>query len=202
MKPLTPAPLPQGERGKRRLIVQKYGGTSVGSLELIQRVAAKVAAVRERGDDIVVVVSAMGDATDRLVDMARGITPEPTPREMDALLSTGEQVSIALLSIALNARGVPARSFTGGQVRVLTSNLHTRARIAEVETQQLKSTLAAGVVPVVAGFQGVDPAGNITTIGRGGSDTTAVALAVALQANECQILTDVDGVYTTDPRMV
>ena len=184
------------------LIVQKYGGTSVGSLELIQRVAARIAAVRERGDKIVVVVSAMGDYTDRLVDMAKGITPEPAPREMDALLSTGEQVSIALLSMALNARGVPARSFTGGQVRVRTSNVHTKARIADVETQRLKSTLDEGVVPVVAGFQGVDDAGNITTIGRGGSDTTAVALAVALRADECQILTDVDGVYTTDPRMV
>ena len=184
------------------LLVQKYGGTSLGSLELIQRVAAKVAAIRERGDDIVVVVSAMGDSTDRLVDLARGLTAEPTPREMDALLSTGEQVSIALLAIALNARGVPARSFTGAQVRVLTSNVHTRARIADIETQLLKSTLAAGIIPVVAGFQGVDSQGNITTIGRGGSDTTAVALAVALQANECQILTDVDGVYTTDPRLV
>jgi len=150
----------------------------------------------------VVVVSAMGDHTDRLVDLARGITAEPAPREMDALLSTGEQVSIALLAMALNARGVPARSFTGGQVRVLTSNVHSRARIADVETQKLKETLAAGIIPVVAGFQGVDDGGNITTIGRGGSDTTAVALAVALRADECQILTDVDGVYTTDPRMV
>ncbi len=184
------------------LIVQKYGGTSVGSLELIQRVAARVAAVRERGDQIAVVVSAMGDYTDRLVDMARGISPEPTPREMDALLSTGEQVSIALLAMALNARGVPARSFTGGQVRVRTSSVHTKARIADVETERLKATLAESVIPVVAGFQGVDDEGNITTIGRGGSDTTAVALAVALKADECQILTDVDGVYTTDPRMV
>jgi aspartate kinase len=184
------------------LIVQKYGGTSVGSLELIQRVAARVASVRERGDQIVVVVSAMGDHTDRLVDMARGISPEPTPREMDTLLSTGEQVSIALLAMALNARGVAARSFTGSQVRVRTSNIHTKARIADVETQRLKTALTQGVIPVVAGFQGVDDEGDITTIGRGGSDTTAVALAVALRADECQILTDVDGVYTTDPRMI
>lgn len=184
------------------LIVQKYGGTSVGSLDLIQRVAARVAAVRQRGDQVIVVLSAMGDATDRLVDLARGLCAEPSPREMDALLSTGEQVSIALLAIALNARGIAARSFTGAQVRVLTSSVHTRARIADVETQHLKATLAADVIPIVAGFQGVDPAGNITTIGRGGSDTTAVALAVALQADECQILTDVDGVYTTDPRVV
>jgi aspartate kinase len=184
------------------LIVQKYGGTSVGSIDLIQKVAARIAAVRERGDDIVVVVSAMGDSTDRLVDLARGMSQEPTPREMDALLSTGEQVSIALLSMALNARGIPARSFTGGQVRVLTSSVHTRARIANVETESLRAALSEGVVPVVAGFQGVDAQGNITTIGRGGSDTTAVALAVALRADECQILTDVDGVYTTDPRMV
>jgi aspartate kinase len=184
------------------LLVQKYGGTSVGSVELIQKVASRVVAVRERGDQIAVVVSAMGDSTDRLVDLAKQICPEPSPREMDALLATGEQVSVALLAMALNARGVPARSFTGGQVRVVTSNVHTRARIADVETSRLRAALDAGVVPVVAGFQGVDPDGNITTIGRGGSDTTAVALAVALKADECQILTDVDGVYTTDPRVV
>ncbi|MGQ0834895.1 MAG: aspartate kinase [Gammaproteobacteria bacterium] len=184
------------------LIVQKYGGTSVGSLELIRRVAERVAAVRERGDRIAVVVSAMGDATDRLVDLARGICPEPVPREMDALLSTGEQVSIALLAMALNARGARARSFTGGQVRIVTTNVHCRARIADVETKRLRAALDEDLIPVVAGFQGVDADGNITTIGRGGSDTTAVALAVALKADECQILTDVDGVYTTDPRMV
>jgi aspartate kinase len=184
------------------LLVQKYGGTSVGSVELIQRVAARVASVHERGDQIAVVVSAMGDSTDRLVDLARQISPEPSPREMDALLATGEQVSVALLAMALNARGVPARSFAGGQVRVLTSSVHTRARISDVETARLRAALDAGVIPVVAGFQGVDRDGNITTIGRGGSDTTAVALAVALKADECQILTDVDGVYTTDPRVV
>lgn len=184
------------------LIVQKYGGTSVGSLELIHKVAARVAAVRERGDRVVVAVSAMGDATDRLVDLARALCPAPDPRELDALLATGEQVSCALLAMALRARGVPARSLTGAQVRIRTTSAHGRARIEEVETAVLDAALGAGEVPVVAGFQGVDGAGAITTIGRGGSDTTAVALAVALRADECQILTDVDGVYTCDPRMV
>jgi aspartate kinase len=185
-----------------RTIVQKYGGTSVGSIELIQRVADKVAAVRERGDRVAVVVSAMGDHTDRLVDLAAGISREPNPREMDVLLATGEQVSIALLAMALCERGVPARSFTGSQIRVRTTSIHRRARITDVETGRLRQTLEAGFVPVVAGFQGVDDDGDITTIGRGGSDTSAVALAVALKADECQILTDVDGVYTTDPRLV
>jgi len=184
------------------LIVQKYGGTSVGSLELIHKVAARVAGVRERGDRVVVAVSAMGDATDRLVDVARALCPAPDARELDALLATGEQVSIALLAMAIRARGVPARSFTGAQVRIRTTSAHGRARIEAVETAALDATLEEGVVPVVAGFQGVDASGAITTIGRGGSDTTAVALAVALRADECQILTDVDGVYTTDPRMV
>jgi aspartate kinase len=184
------------------LIVQKYGGTSVGSLELIQRVAARVAELRASGNSVAVVVSAMGDSTDRLVDLARGLCPEPSPREMDALLSTGEQVSIALLAIALNARGVPAQSFTGSQVRILTTNVHTKARINDVETTRLRAALDQGITPIVAGFQGIDADGDITTIGRGGSDTTAVALAVALKADECQILTDVDGVYTTDPRVV
>lgn len=185
-----------------KTIVQKYGGTSVGSVELIQRVAAMVAAAREHGDRIAVVVSAMGDSTDRLVDLAAGIAREPSPREMDVLLATGEQVSIALVAMALCERDIPARSFTGSQIRVRTTNIHRRARITDVETRRLRETLDAGIVPVVAGFQGVDDDGNITTIGRGGSDTSAVALAVALQADECQILTDVDGVYTTDPRMV
>ncbi len=185
-----------------RTIVQKYGGTSVGSIELIQRVADKVAAIRQQGDRIAVVVSAMGDHTDRLVDLAAGIAREPNPREMDVLLSTGEQVSISLLAMALCERGVPARSFTGSQIRVRTTGTHRRARITEVETGRLRQTLDAGIVPVVAGFQGVDDEGDITTIGRGGSDTSAVALAVVLKADECQILTDVDGVYTTDPRLV
>jgi aspartate kinase len=185
-----------------RTIVQKYGGTSVGSVELIRRVADKVAAVRAAGDNVAVVVSAMGDSTDRLVDLASGIAREPNPREMDVLLSTGEQVSIALVAMALCERGVPARSFTGSQIRVRTTNTHRRARITDVETTRLRETIDAGIVPVVAGFQGIDDAGDITTIGRGGSDTSAVALAVALKADECQILTDVDGVYTTDPRLV
>jgi aspartate kinase len=184
------------------LIVQKYGGTSVGSVELIQRVAEKVAAVRARGEQIAVVVSAMGDSTDRLVDLAAGIAREPDAREMDVLLATGEQVSIALLAMALCERGIPARSFTGSQVRVRTTSVHRRARILDVEVDRVRAALDRGEVPVVAGFQGVDDDGNITTIGRGGSDTSAVALAVALKADECQILTDVDGVYTTDPRMV
>ncbi len=143
----------------------------------------------------------MGDATDRLVDLAAGIAREPNPREMDVLLATGEQVSMSLLAMALCERGVQARSFTGGQVRVRTTSVHRRARITAVETTRLEATLAAGIVPVMAGFQGIDDAGDITTIGRGGSDTSAVALAVALRADECQILTDVDGVYTTDPRL-
>jgi len=184
------------------LIVQKFGGTSVSSLDLIRRVAERVRAAQNDGTQIVVVVSAMGDSTDRLVDLARGICPDPDTREMDVLLSTGEQVSIALLCMALRSLGCAARSYTGAQVRVVTSDVHTRARIVDVETERLQADLDQGVVPVVAGFQGVDAAGNITTIGRGGSDTTAVALAVALKADECQILTDVDGVYTTDPRMV
>ena len=184
------------------LIVQKYGGTSVGSLTLIRKVAAQVQQVRERGDSIVVVASAMGDETDRLLDLARELTPDPDLRELDSLLSTGEQVSVALLAMALRARGVPAASYTGAQVRVHTSSAHGKARIESIDTNRLQADLAAGIVPVVAGFQGMNQRGDITTIGRGGSDTTAVALAVALKADECQILTDVDGVFTTDPRMV
>src|SRR3954463_3380709 len=156
-----------------RTIVQKYGGTSVGSVELIQRVAEKVAAVRARGHRIAVVVSAMGDQTDRLVDLAAGIAREPNPREMDVLLATGEQVSIALLAMALCERGIPARSFTGSQVRVRTTGVHRRARITDVETKRLQAAIEAGEVPVVAGFQGIDDDGDITTIGRGGSDTSA-----------------------------
>jgi aspartate kinase len=184
------------------LVVQKYGGTSVGSLDLVRAVAEKVAAQRALGHGVVVVVSAMGDHTDRLVDLANGVCAEPEPRELDVLLATGEQVSIALLAMALNARGCRARSYTGAQVRVLTSAVPTKARILGIDTERLERDIDAGIVPVVAGFQGVTEQGDITTIGRGGSDTTAVALAVALKADECQILTDVDGVYTTDPRMV
>lgn len=184
------------------LIVQKYGGTSVGTVEKIKAVADKVAAFRDRGDDIVVVVSAMSGETNRLTAMASEMMDYPTPREMDVLLSTGEQVTIALLSMALEARGYPAHSFTGGQVRILTDETHTKARIREIDGTRMHAQLEQGNVVVVAGFQGCDENGNITTLGRGGSDTTAVALAAALEADECQIYTDVKGVYTTDPRVV
>ncbi|PCJ35884.1 MAG: aspartate kinase [Cellvibrionales bacterium] len=184
------------------LIVQKYGGTSVGSVERIEAVAAKVAACRASGDDIVVVVSAMSGETNRLLGLADEITDTPTPREIDVLVSTGEQVTIALLSMALNKIGCEARSYTGAQVRILTDDSHTKARIEEIDVERMQADLKRGRVLVVAGFQGVDSAGNITTLGRGGSDTSAVALAAALKADECQIYTDVDGVYTTDPRMV
>ena len=184
------------------LIVQKYGGTSVGSLERIENVAEKVIDWRERGHQVVVVVSAMSGETDRLIGLAKGITPRPNPRELDVLMATGEQVTIALLCIALEKRGCPARSYTGGQVRILTDNAFNKARIEAVESDAMRADLNAGRIVVVAGFQGVDEDGNITTLGRGGSDTTGVALAAALKADECQIYTDVDGVYTTDPRVV
>ena len=184
------------------LIVQKYGGTSVGSVERIEAVAEKVAACRARGDDIVVVVSAMSGETNRLLGLADDITESPTPREIDVLVSTGEQVTIALLSMALNKIGCEARSYTGAQVKILTDDSHTKARIEEIDVERMQADLKLGRVLVVAGFQGVDSAGNITTLGRGGSDTSAVALAAALKADECQIYTDVDGVYTTDPRVV
>lgn len=184
------------------LIVQKYGGTSVGTVERINAVADKVAEFRNSGDDLVVVVSAMSGETNRLTALAEDIMEFPTPREMDVLLSTGEQVTIALLTMALEQRGCPARSFTGGQVRVLTDDSHTRARIREIDSSRIHEQLQQGNVVVVAGFQGVNEEGHITTLGRGGSDTTAVALAAALEADECQIYTDVKGVYTTDPRVV
>ncbi|MDQ5910141.1 MAG: aspartate kinase [Pseudomonadota bacterium] len=184
------------------LIVQKYGGTSVGTIERIENVADKVIGWRDRGHQVVVVVSAMSGETDRLIGLAKGITARPEPREMDVLLSTGEQVTIALLCIALEKRGCPARSYTGGQVRILTDNAFNKARIEDVEIAAMRDDLAQGRIIVVAGFQGVDKDGNITTLGRGGSDTTGVALAAALKADECQIYTDVDGVYTTDPRVV
>ena len=184
------------------LIVQKFGGTSVGSVERIEQVAEKVKKFRAAGHDIVVVVSAMSGETNRLIDLAKQIMPQPDPRELDAIISTGEQVTIGLLSMALLKRGVPAVSFTGNQVGILTDSAFTKARILEIDDQRLRSELAAGRVVVVAGFQGVDAQGNITTLGRGGSDTTGVALAAALKADECQIYTDVDGVYTTDPRVV
>jgi aspartate kinase len=184
------------------LIVQKYGGTSVGNVERIQNVAEKVIGWRERGHQVVVVVSAMSGETDRLIGLAKGITARPPPRELDVLLSTGEQVTIALLCIALEKHGCPARSYTGGQARILTDNAFNKARIQAIEADAMRADLDAGRVVVVAGFQGVDEDGNITTLGRGGSDTTGVALAAALKADECQIYTDVDGVYTTDPRVV
>ncbi len=183
------------------LIVQKYGGTSVGSVERIQKVAERVQATRGQGHDVVVVVSAMSGETNRLIDLAHQVSPQPDPREYDVLVSTGEQVTIALLAMALNARGCRARSFTGGQVHIRTDSAHTKARIVEIDEARVRRELEAGTVVVVAGFQGVDEDGNITTLGRGGSDTTAVALAAALGADECQIFTDVDGVYTTDPRV-
>ena len=184
------------------LLVQKFGGTSVGTTERIEAVADKVCQLRKDGHDIVVVVSAMSGETNRLIALANDIMEEPTPREMDVLVSTGEQVTIALLSMALQKRGCDARSYTGSQVRILTDSSHTKARIKDIDEQNMRADLDAGRVVVVAGFQGVDEHGNITTLGRGGSDTTAVALAAALKADECQIYTDVDGVYTTDPRVV
>lgn len=183
------------------LLVQKYGGTSVGTAAKIQAVADKVALVRRSGDDVVVVVSAMSGETNRLVGLAGEMQASPEPREMDVLLSTGEQVTIALLCMALKARGCDARSYTGSQVKVVTDDAHTKARIQSIDDHNINADLKAGRVVVVAGFQGVDQNGNITTLGRGGSDTTAVALAAALKADECQIYTDVDGVYTTDPRV-
>ena len=184
------------------LIVQKYGGTSVGDLDRIANVARKVKAAYDAGDQMVVVVSAMSGETNRLIDMARQINEHPPAREMDVLVSTGEQVTIALLCMTLEVMGCPARSYTGGQVRILTDDVHGKARILDIDGHRVKDDLVGRRVVVVAGFQGVDENGNITTLGRGGSDTTAVAMAAALKADECQIYTDVDGVYTTDPRVV
>ncbi|MBT3059918.1 MAG: aspartate kinase [Candidatus Thiodiazotropha sp.] len=183
------------------LIVQKYGGTSVGSIERITAVAEKVKGYKERGDQVVVVVSAMSGETNRLIALAGEIDEAPDPREMDVLVSTGEQVTIALLSMALQKSGCPARSYTGGQVHILTDSAYSKARIRDIDAARVRADLEAGRVVVVAGFQGVDEQGHITTLGRGGSDTTAVAMAAALKADECQIYTDVDGVYTTDPRV-
>lgn len=191
-----------GRRPGMSLLVQKYGGTSVGSVERIEAVADKVAGFRAKGHDMVVVLSAMSGETNRLIGMAQQIQETPDPRELDVLVSTGEQVTIALLCMALKKRGVDARSYTGGQVSILTDSAHTKARIQAIDEANMRADLDAGRVVVVAGFQGVDEHGNITTLGRGGSDTTGVALAAALKADECQIYTDVDGVYTTDPRVV
>lgn len=184
------------------LFVQKYGGTSVGTVERIEAVADRVAAFHAQGHEMVVVLSAMSGETNRLIALAKQIQGAPDPRELDVLVSTGEQVTIALLCMALKKRGVDARSYTGSQVRILTDSSFTKARIQAIDEVNMRADLSAGRVVVVAGFQGVDEQGNITTLGRGGSDTTGVALAAALKADECQIYTDVDGVYTTDPRVV
>ena len=184
------------------LIVQKYGGTSVGSTERIRNVARRVAHFHRQGHRLVVVVSAMAGETNRLLALAKDLSSNPDPRELDVVAATGEQVTIGLLSIALVEMGIPAKSYTGGQVRVLTDSAFTKARILEIDDAAMRRDLEAGTVVVVAGFQGVDRDGNVTTLGRGGSDTSAVALAAALKADECQIYTDVDGVYTTDPRIV
>lgn len=184
------------------LIVQKFGGSSVGTLERIKHVASKVMQTKQQGHDVVVVVSAMQGETDRLIQLSNALTPDPNPREYDVLVSTGEQVSMALLAMALNAKNCPARSYTGPQIGVITDRFHTKARILDVKTDLIHNDLAEGYVIVVAGFQGKNERGDITTLGRGGSDTTAVALAAALKAQECQIFTDVDGVFTTDPRMI
>lgn len=184
------------------LIVQKYGGTSVGSTERIKNVARRVAKYRAQGHDLVVVVSAMSGETNRLIALAKEIQSNPDPRELDVMVSTGEQVTIALLAMALTELNVKAKSYTGAQVRILTDSAHTKARILKIDEDRIRADLKAGYVVVVAGFQGIDETNNITTLGRGGSDTTGVALAAALNADECQIYTDVNGIYTTDPRIV
>lgn len=184
------------------LIVQKYGGTSVGSTERIKNVAKRVAKAREQGHDVVVVVSAMSGETNRLVALAQEMQAYPDPREMDVILSTGEQVTIGLLAMALKDIGVEAKSYTGWQVAMRTDTAHTKARITDIDDAKMRTDLQDGKVVIVAGFQGVTSQGDIATLGRGGSDTSAVALAAALKADECQIYTDVDGVYTTDPRVV
>ena len=183
------------------LIVEKFGGTSVGTIDRINAVADHLKGKHESGESLVVVVSAMSGETNRLVGLAKELSAAPVTREMDVLLSTGEQVTIALLSIALQERGLGARSFTGGQIRILTDNVHGKARIQEIDDQNIQAELTQGNIVIVAGFQGADEHGNITTLGRGGSDTSAVALAAALKADECRIYTDVNGIYTTDPRI-
>ena len=184
------------------LIVQKYGGTSVGTIDRIKNVARRVAHYHRQGHQLVVVVSAMAGETNRLLALAKELSPNPNPRELDVVAATGEQVTIGLLAIVLEAMGLKARSYTGGQVRLLTDSAFTKARILAIDEERMRADLDAGTIVVVAGFQGVDAEGNITTLGRGGSDTSGVALAAALKADECQIYTDVDGVYTTDPRIV
>ncbi|WP_434353821.1 aspartate kinase [Psychrobacter sp. HD31] len=183
------------------LIVQKYGGTSMGNISRIKNVAKRVKSWHDNGHQVVVVVSAMSGETNRLIDLANQINKNPDPREYDQMVSTGEQVSISLLAMALQSIGVGARSFTGGQVAIKTDDTHNKARIKSIDDERIRKQLDAGNVVIVAGFQGIDEHGDITTLGRGGSDTTGVALAAALKADECQIYTDVDGVYTTDPRL-
>jgi aspartate kinase len=182
--------------------IMKFGGSSVATVDHIRAAAGVIARTKRAGHEVVVVLSAMGDTTDELLARAQAISPRPNPRELDMLLSSGEQVSIALMAMALREQGLKARSWLGHQVPIRTDSVHAKARIEKVETARLEADLAADVIPVVAGFQGIDPDDQVTTLGRGGSDTTGVALAAALKADECQILTDVDGVYTTDPRMV
>ena len=184
------------------LIVQKYGGTSVANPERIRSVARRVARYKALGHQVVVVVSAMSGETNKLINLAKEIMAEPDPRELDVMLATGEQVTIALTAMAIMDLGIKAVSYTGAQVPIWTNDANTKARILDINDKKIHADLDAGFVVVVAGFQGVDENGNITTLGRGGSDTTGVALAAALKADECQIYTDVDGVYTTDPRMV
>src|SRR5947207_10117914 len=184
------------------LIVQKYGGTSVGGTDRIKNVARRVARYHREGHQVVVVVSAMSGETNRLLALAKDLSPNPDPRELDVVAATGEQVTIGLLAIALHHLGIKAKSYTGGQVRVLNDSAFTKARILKIDEERIRADLAEGTVVIVAGFQGVDGDGNITTLGRGGSDTSGVALAAALKADECQIYTDVDGVYTADPRIV
>jgi aspartate kinase len=184
------------------LIIQKYGGTSVGSPERIKNVARRIAKFQSKDHRLVVVVSAMSGETNRLIALAKEIQANPDPRELDVMVSTGEQISVALLSMSLMELGIKARSYTGSQVRILTDSAHNKARILKIDEDRIRADLDDGYIVVVAGFQGVDESGSITTLGRGGSDTTAVALAAALSADECQIYTDVDGVYTTDPRIV
>jgi aspartate kinase len=184
------------------LIVQKFGGTSVGSIERIRRVAERVISFQQAGHSLVVVLSAMSGETDRLVALAHEVTACPDDREMDMLLSSGERVTIALLAMELRGRGVNARSFTGRQVGIITDNSHTKARIARITADRIKDALAEGIIPIVAGFQGINEQSDVTTLGRGGSDLTAVALAAALKADRCIIYTDVDGVYTADPNIV
>ena len=185
-----------------KTIVKKFGGSSVANIDCIQKVAEKVALAHKAGERIVVVLSAMGGETDRLLDLARSIEDDPRGRELDVLLSTGEQVTISLMCMALEALGINAISYTGAQIKILTDSAYNKARIIDIDKDRLNKSLEDGKVAVVAGFQGVDSENHITTLGRGGSDTTAVALAAVLAADECQIFTDVDGVYTTDPRIV